>query len=45
MELIMPLFEQAGRVEEGGQVSDAEIDAAFVEWVEPAGAGAQAAAR
>ena len=44
MELIMPLFEQAGRVEEGEQVGDAEIDAAFDEWVEPVEAGARAAA-
>ncbi|MGO1542264.1 MAG: DUF6607 family protein [Luteimonas sp.] len=45
MELIMPLFEQAARVEQGEQVGDAEIDATFAEWVEPAGAtaGAQAA--
>lgn len=34
MALIIPLFTQAGEVEEGGQVADEAIDAAFAEWVE-----------
>ena len=47
MELIMPLFDQADRVVEGERIDDTEIDAAFAEWVEPAGAvgGAQSASR
>lgn len=45
MALIIPLFTQAGEVEEGGQVDDAAIDAAFAEWVEalPAEGGVAAA--
>ncbi len=37
MALIMPLFTQAARVQEGGTVTAAEIDRVFAEWVEPAG--------
>ncbi|WP_407352619.1 DUF6607 family protein [Luteimonas sp. R10] len=36
MALIVPLFEQAQRVQDGDAVADAEIDAAFAEWVEAA---------
>ncbi|WP_149196590.1 DUF6607 family protein [Luteimonas suaedae] len=36
MALIIPLFEQAQRVQDGDTVPDAEIDAAFAEWVEAA---------
>ncbi|MCF7222558.1 DUF6607 family protein [Marilutibacter chinensis] len=36
MAMIIPLFEHAGTLEEGGSVSDAEIDAVFAKWVEPA---------
>ncbi len=36
MALIIPLFEQAQKVQDGGAVSDAEIDAVFAQWVEPA---------
>jgi len=39
MALIMPLFDQAERVEQGEEVGDAEIDAAFDEWTAPAAAG------
>ena len=45
MELIIPLFEQADRVAAGERIEDAEIDAAFAEWVEPAGTGTRSAAR
>jgi hypothetical protein len=38
MAMIMPLFKQAGRLEQGGKVADSEIDAVFEVWVEPAGA-------
>lgn len=37
MALIIPLFEQAQRVEEGEAVSDAEIDEVFKQWTTPAG--------
>src|SRR5690606_1536930 len=37
MAMIIPLFTQAGRVQEGEDVADAEIDAVFAEWVESAG--------
>jgi len=37
MAMIIPLFTQAGQVQEGKEVTDAEIDAVFAEWVEPAG--------
>ncbi|WP_223807101.1 DUF6607 family protein [Montanilutibacter psychrotolerans] len=36
MAMIVPLFEQAQDVEQGGQVSDTAIDAVFSAWVEPA---------
>jgi len=36
MAMIIPLFTQAGEVEEGKAVDDAEIDAVFARWVEPA---------
>lgn len=36
MQLIMALFTQAGDVQQGKAVADAEIDKAFAEWVEPA---------
>ena len=36
MAMIIPLFTQAGELEEGKQVADAEIDKVFAEWVEPA---------
>ena len=36
MALITPLFEQAQTVRDGGRVSDAQIDAVFAQWVEPA---------
>ncbi len=37
MAMIIPLFTQAGEVQEGKGVADAEIDKVFAEWVEPAG--------
>ena len=37
MAMIIPLFTQVGEVEEGRAVPDAEIDAVFAQWVEPAG--------
>lgn len=43
MALIMPLFEQADAVQSGKPVGDAEIDAVFAKWVEPASSGANAA--
>ncbi|MBD7988584.1 hypothetical protein H9645_11170 [Luteimonas sp. Sa2BVA3] len=39
MALIIPLFTQAAGVEEGRPVPDADIDAAFAEWVEAPPAG------
>ena len=36
MAMIMPLFGQAATLEEGGAVSDDEIDAVFRQWVESA---------
>lgn len=36
MAMIMPLFEQAESLEQGKQVSDAQIDKVFKQWVEPA---------
>lgn len=35
MAIIMPLFQQAARVEAGEAVSDAEIEAVFTRWVKP----------
>lgn len=37
MALIMPFFEQAQTVQDGGSVSEAEIDAVFAQWVGTAG--------
>ncbi|MCD9097991.1 hypothetical protein LU699_13390 [Luteimonas fraxinea] len=34
MALIVPFFEQAQTVQDGGSVSDAQIDAVFAEWVD-----------
>ncbi len=45
MALIMPLFTQAAEVEEGKAVPDADIDAAFAEWVEDVPAETVATAR
>ena len=36
MAMIIPLFTQAGEIQEGKAVADAEIDKVFAEWVEPA---------
>lgn len=36
MAMIIPLFTQAGELEEGKKVADADIDKVFAEWVEPA---------
>lgn len=36
MAMIIPLFTQAGELEEGKQVADQDIDKVFAEWVEPA---------
>lgn len=36
MAIIMPLFEQADSVQSGKSVADADIDAVFAKWVEPA---------
>ena len=44
MAMIVPLFTQAGVVQEGGRVEDAEIDKVFAQWVEPAGPEAEAEA-
>lgn len=37
MAMIIPLFTQAGEIQEGKAVADAEIDEVFAEWVAPAG--------
>lgn len=42
MAMIVPLFEQAGDVEDGKKVRDAKIDAVFDKWVERAPAEATA---
>lgn len=42
MAMIIPLFEQAGSLEEGRKVRDAQIDAVFDKWVERAPAEASA---
>ncbi len=34
--MIMPMFEQAETVQGGKRVTDAQIDAVFTQWVEPA---------
>ncbi|MFA1801637.1 DUF6607 family protein [Xanthomonas campestris pv. campestris] len=36
MAMIMPMFEQAETVQGGKRVTDAQIDAVFMQWVEPA---------
>lgn len=36
MAMIIPLFTQAGELEEGKKVADRDIDKVFAEWVEPA---------
>ena len=36
MAMIVPLFEQAGGLEQGKVVADSEIDAVFAKWVEAA---------
>jgi hypothetical protein len=36
MAMIIPLFTQAGELEEGKTVADRDIDKVFAEWVEPA---------
>jgi hypothetical protein len=36
MAMIMPLFTQAGEVQDGRTVGDTQIDAVFARWVEPA---------
>jgi hypothetical protein len=43
MAMIIPLFTQAGEVQGGKAVGDAEIDAVFAEWVAPAGPESAAA--
>ena len=43
MAMIMPLFTQAGIVEAGGTVQDADIDRVFAQWVERADAEVPAA--
>ena len=45
MAMIMPLFTQAGIVEAGGTVQDADIDRVFAEWVERADAELPAASK
>ncbi|PPT51829.1 hypothetical protein XarbCFBP8147_08290 [Xanthomonas arboricola] len=36
MTMIMPMFQQAEAVQNGKRVKDAQIDAVFAQWVEPA---------
>ncbi|MBB6256866.1 hypothetical protein FHT05_001450 [Xanthomonas arboricola] len=36
MTMIMPMFQQAEAVHNGKRVKDAQIDAVFAQWVEPA---------
>lgn len=36
MAMIVPMFEQAESVQKGKRVKDAQIDAVFAQWVEPA---------
>ncbi len=45
MAMIMPLFEQADRVEKGEHVDDGEIAKVFAKWVEPLAADKRAAGR
>ena len=44
MALIIPLFTQAEEQQAGKSVTDAQIDAVFTDWVEPAPAAAPATA-
>ena len=44
MALIIPLFTQAEELQAGKPVTDAQIDAVFSEWVEPASAAVPATA-
>ena len=39
MAMIVPLFAQAGELEQGRSVADRDIDKVFAEWVEPAPSG------
>ena len=43
MAMIIPMFTQAGQLEQGKPVADAEIDKIFAQWVEPAAAAGVAA--
>jgi hypothetical protein len=45
MAMIIPLFTQAGEIEAGKTVADAEIDKVFAEWAEPVAAKDAAAGR
>ncbi len=36
MAMIMPLFEQAAALEQGGKVKPGDTDAVFAQWVEAA---------
>ncbi len=36
MAMIMPMFQQAEAVQDGKRVKDAQLDAVFAQWVEPA---------
>ena len=45
MAMIIPLFTQAEELEQGKQVADADIDAVFAQWVEPAPTDRTAQAR
>nr|WP_159406630.1 hypothetical protein [Xanthomonas cucurbitae] len=36
MAMILPMFEQAERVQQGKRVKDAQIDAVFAQWVDSA---------
>ena len=45
MAMIIPLFTQAGQLEQGKPVADAEIDKIFAQWVEPAPTAGVASAR
>ncbi|WDM73782.1 hypothetical protein K6978_03380 [Xanthomonas cucurbitae] len=36
MAMILPMFEQAERVQQGKRIKDAQIDAVFAKWVDPA---------
>nr|WP_155412969.1 hypothetical protein [Xanthomonas arboricola] len=36
MAMIMPMFQQAEAVQNGKRIKDAQLDAVFAQWVEPA---------